>query len=121
MTPAFASLEDFRSLLGDMPGNDKAAADAARARDAVLTKPPGALGRLEDLAVWYAGWRGVVRPRIEAPQVIVFAGNQTIVQKGELDNKIYQLSKEGWGYRKNGIFVKENDKKTTQKLSQSKK
>ena len=40
-----------------------------------------ALGRLEDLAIWYAGWRGDARPRIEAPQVIVFAGNHGVTAK----------------------------------------
>jgi nicotinate-nucleotide--dimethylbenzimidazole phosphoribosyltransferase len=46
----------------------------------MLTKPPGALGRLEDLAIWYAGWRGDPRPVIARPQVIVFAGNHGVVR-----------------------------------------
>jgi len=47
-----------------------------------LTKPPGALGRLEELAVWYAGWRDTDRPSIDAPQVIVFAGNHGVCAQG---------------------------------------
>jgi nicotinate-nucleotide--dimethylbenzimidazole phosphoribosyltransferase len=47
-----------------------------------LTKPPAALGRLEDLAIWYAGWRGVEKPVVENPQVIVFAGNHGVAAQG---------------------------------------
>jgi len=47
-----------------------------------LTKPPGALGRLEDLAIWYAGWRGVARPELMSPQVIIFAGNHGVTAQG---------------------------------------
>ncbi len=61
----------------------RAAAQAeASARNDVLTKPPGALGRLEDLAIWYASWRGDARPEIKAPQVIIFAGNHGVVAQG---------------------------------------
>jgi len=65
-----------------MPGPDTAAATAAAQRNGQLTKPPGALGRLEDLAQWYAGWRGEARPIINAPQVIVFAGNHGVTAQG---------------------------------------
>jgi nicotinate-nucleotide--dimethylbenzimidazole phosphoribosyltransferase len=66
-------------LLGiDLPGPDQEAADAARARQAELTKPPGALGRLEDLAAFMAGWRATPRPRIGRAQALVFAGNHGI-------------------------------------------
>ena len=41
---------------------DGAAAQAARERQANLTKPQGSLGRLEDLAVFMAGWRATPRP-----------------------------------------------------------
>ncbi|MFN3274863.1 MAG: nicotinate-nucleotide--dimethylbenzimidazole phosphoribosyltransferase [Paracoccus sp. (in: a-proteobacteria)] len=61
---------------------DETAANAARARQAELTKPPGSLGRLEDLAVFMAGWQGQARPRITAAQALVFAGNHGIVARG---------------------------------------
>ena len=82
MTLRFASLDDFRAALHRQPLTSHAAEDAARARNGQLTKPPGALGRLEDLAIWYAGWRGTGRPGIEHPQVIVFAGNHGIAARG---------------------------------------
>ena len=77
-----ASLADLAALLADLPGPDAAARDAAAARNAALTKPPGALGRLEGLAQWYAGWRGDPRPRIENPQAIVFAANHGVTARG---------------------------------------
>ena len=82
MTSSFASFTEFRSLLQQMPGVDAEAAEAARAHDSQLTKPPGALGRLEDLAVWYRGWRGGERAEINAPQIIVFAGNHGVAARG---------------------------------------
>ncbi len=77
-----ASLDDVRALLGAMPGPDAAAQEAATARNGQLTKPPGALGRLEELAIWYAGWRADPRPEIRAPQVVVFAGNHGVTARG---------------------------------------
>jgi nicotinate-nucleotide--dimethylbenzimidazole phosphoribosyltransferase len=82
MTRAFSSLSEFGALLRGAPGPDVAVTQAAQARDAQLTKPPGALGRLEDLALWYCGWRGAARARVTAPQVIVFAGNHGVVAQG---------------------------------------
>ncbi|MEC7763622.1 MAG: nicotinate-nucleotide--dimethylbenzimidazole phosphoribosyltransferase [Pseudomonadota bacterium] len=82
MTAPFETLADFRALLADLPQPDAAAVDGAMERNGQLTKPPGALGRLEDLAIWYAGWRGDARPSLDAPQVIVFAGNHGITAQG---------------------------------------
>jgi len=56
---------------------DTAAMDAARARQAQLVKPPGSLGRLEELAVWLAGVTGEPRPRIKA-RVIVAAADHGV-------------------------------------------
>ncbi len=49
-----ASLDEIRALLGELPGPDLEARAAAAERQAALTKPAGALGRLEDLALWLA-------------------------------------------------------------------
>ncbi|MBO6776831.1 MAG: nicotinate-nucleotide--dimethylbenzimidazole phosphoribosyltransferase [Marinibacterium sp.] len=78
----FSSFEDFRVLLAAGLGPDTEAVDGAEARNGQLTKPPGALGRLEDMAIWYAGWRGDAQPQISAPQVIVFAGNHGVTARG---------------------------------------
>lgn len=82
MLPEFQDLNQFRDLLAAAPGPDAGAAQGATERNAQLTKPPAALGRLEDLAIWYAGWRGDARPQVERPQVIVFAGNHGVTAQG---------------------------------------
>ncbi len=65
-----------------LPAANEAAATAARARQDQLTKPPGSLGRLEELAVFMAGWQGVEKPLIGAAQALVFAGNHGICDQG---------------------------------------
>ncbi len=65
-----------------MPEADAKTIDAARARQQVLTKPPGSLGRLEDIACWMAGWQGRVIPRADKVQVVVFAGNHGVAARG---------------------------------------
>ncbi|MDJ0630940.1 MAG: nicotinate-nucleotide--dimethylbenzimidazole phosphoribosyltransferase [Rhodobacter sp.] len=82
MTDSPADMAGFRAVMGDLPGPEPAALAAAAERNGQLTKPPGALGRLEELAVWYAGWRGSDRPVLERPQVIVFAGNHGVAARG---------------------------------------
>jgi len=78
----FTTLSDFRALLATLPGPDPQARTAAGVRNTQLTKPPGALGRLEDLAIWYAGWRADPRPVLNAPQIAIFAGNHGVVAQG---------------------------------------
>lgn len=78
----FSSFAEVRAALSKAKGPDAAARAGAEARNTQLTKPPGALGRLEDLAIWYASWRGTDRPQIKAPQIIVFAGNHGVTAQG---------------------------------------
>lgn len=62
---------------------DEQAAAAARARQDTLTKPVGALGRLEDLSVWVASCQGVCPPRPFArARVVVFAGDHGVARSG---------------------------------------
>lgn len=82
MTAPFDSLNTFRETLVAAPGPDRTAIAGAAARNGQLTKPPGALGRLEDLAQWVAGWQGTDRPRITAPQIVIFAGNHGVCAQG---------------------------------------
>ena len=82
MTAPFSTLAEFRATLQAAPSFDATAQSAAQDRNGQLTKPPGALGRLEDLAIWYASWRGTGRPTIDAPQVIIFAGNHGVCAQG---------------------------------------
>ncbi|SEL01700.1 nicotinate-nucleotide-dimethylbenzimidazole phosphoribosyltransferase [Roseovarius nanhaiticus] len=76
------TMTDLAALLADLPEPDTGALEAARGRNNALTKPPRALGRLEDVAAWYCGWRGDARAQVSAPQVIVFAGNHGVTAQG---------------------------------------
>ena len=78
----FDSLEQISTLSSDLPKIDGTAADAARARQAQLTKPPGSLGRLEELAIFMAGWQGTERPGVTSAQALVFAGNHGVCAQG---------------------------------------
>jgi nicotinate-nucleotide--dimethylbenzimidazole phosphoribosyltransferase len=62
---AFATPAGFLAALRGLPQADAAARSAAIARQGELTKPPGSLGRLEDIAVFMAGWQGNPLPRLD--------------------------------------------------------
>lgn len=82
MPQDFATLGEFVEICQRLPEPCAETVRAARARNGDLTKPPGALGRLEELAIWYCGWRKDPRARINAPQIIVFAGNHGVTAQG---------------------------------------
>src|SRR3954467_3349169 len=78
----FDSLDDIRAFCRDLPGGDARAAEAAMRRQQNLTKPPGSLGRLEELAIWLARWQGRDRPRLDRVAIKVCAGNHGIAARG---------------------------------------
>ena len=61
---------------------DEAAMSAARARQTQLAKPPGSLGRLEELSVQLAGITGKVQSTIEKKHLLVFAADNGVVEEG---------------------------------------
>jgi nicotinate-nucleotide--dimethylbenzimidazole phosphoribosyltransferase len=62
---------------------DTAAAAAARARQDTLTKPRGALGRLEDLSIWVSSCQGQCPPaQFERARIVVFAGDHGVAGSG---------------------------------------
>ena len=75
-------LKDFWMLIKSPPTKDESTWKLATERNASLTKPPGALGRLEELAIWYCAWRQNPKANILSPQVIVFAGNHGVASLG---------------------------------------
>lgn len=79
---ALNSFDAIRQAVVRMPGCDSAAGEKAAAREATLTKPAGALGRLEGLAAWAAAWQGVHPPRSHHIEVLVFAGNHGVTAQG---------------------------------------
>jgi nicotinate-nucleotide--dimethylbenzimidazole phosphoribosyltransferase len=82
IVPAILPFAGIRDLIQRLPKADDDAAELCRARDRNLTKPQGALGRLEAIAEWVCAWQGRYPPRIDHPMVAVFAGNHGVVAQG---------------------------------------
>ena len=57
-TPPIRSLDELRQTIATLPEADADAIAAVRRREPQLTKPPGSLGRLEQITEWLAGWQG---------------------------------------------------------------
>jgi nicotinate-nucleotide--dimethylbenzimidazole phosphoribosyltransferase len=82
MAEPAADLDEIRALVAHLPGPDLTAGSAAAEREARLTKPAGALGRLEELAAWLAAWQARHPPRIAHPRTVIFAGNHGVAAHG---------------------------------------
>jgi nicotinate-nucleotide--dimethylbenzimidazole phosphoribosyltransferase len=78
------ALEDrLLELAEEIPPLDEAAAEEARRRHLGLTKPPGSLGRLEELGARLAGMAGECPPPVpESPAVVVCAGDHGVLDRG---------------------------------------
>ncbi|BBX25157.1 nicotinate-nucleotide--dimethylbenzimidazole phosphoribosyltransferase [Mycolicibacterium alvei] len=71
------------ALFAPVTAPDAEVAAAAWDRQAQLTKPPGSLGRLEELAVWAASCQGVCPPRaLTRARVVVFAADHGVTAAG---------------------------------------
>jgi nicotinate-nucleotide--dimethylbenzimidazole phosphoribosyltransferase len=78
----FADPAGFEAALRALPAPDAAAIAQARARQAELTKPAGSLGRLEEIALFMAGWQGTALPRADRVVAALFAGNHGVAARG---------------------------------------
>jgi nicotinate-nucleotide--dimethylbenzimidazole phosphoribosyltransferase len=65
-----------------MPNPNIALADAARERQTQLTKPAGSLGRLEDLAIWFAARLPQPTPNRLKPILAIFAADHGVAVEG---------------------------------------
>jgi nicotinate-nucleotide--dimethylbenzimidazole phosphoribosyltransferase len=65
-----------------LPDPDEAAMASVRQRVSEVLRPAGALARLDDVAVWLAGWQRTARPRVEAPAAVVFVADHGVVDEG---------------------------------------
>ena len=77
-----AHFDDIRALATSLPAANGGAMENACKWEATLTKPAGALGRLEALSKWLCAWQGSHPPRAERPLLCVFAGNHGVAQQG---------------------------------------
>jgi nicotinate-nucleotide--dimethylbenzimidazole phosphoribosyltransferase len=82
MNASPATFDEMRSVLRDLPGPDLDAQTEIVRRQAALTKPPGSLGRLEEIAEWLGCWQGRAHPRVERPRIAVFAGTHGVARRG---------------------------------------
>jgi len=64
------------------PKIDEAVAARARARQAVLTKPAGSLGQLEEIAIQLAGFQADDAPKSRPAAAILFAADHPVVRHG---------------------------------------
>ncbi len=81
-TPTGLPFDDIRQLIATMPPADVAAGEIARDRQGQLVKPPGALGRLEEIAIHLATWQGKAMPTADRPMVAVFAATHGVAARG---------------------------------------
>ena len=75
-------MERLNRIIEAVKPLDVAAMGAARRRQADLAKPPGSLGRLEDLSVQLAGITGKLHNVIEKKHLLVFAADNGVVEEG---------------------------------------
>lgn len=63
---------------------DLSSRQKAELRQSTLTKPPGSLGRLEQLAALFAGWQGKVIPELVAKKtsIAIFAADHGVAEEG---------------------------------------
>ena len=73
---------ELQTWIGAVAPLDEAAMSTARERQAQLAKPPGSLGRLEDLSIQLAGITGKVHNKIEKKHLLVFAADNGVVAEG---------------------------------------
>jgi nicotinate-nucleotide--dimethylbenzimidazole phosphoribosyltransferase len=75
--------DDVATLIAAIEPVDEDAAAAARARNDQLVKPPGSLGRLEEIGAWLASVCGSCPPPVPArPAAIVCAGDHGVLAQG---------------------------------------
>ncbi len=76
------TIDEIAALLQALPQGDEQAVRSVRERDGQLTKPPGALARLEEIAAWLARWQGRADIAADDIRVAVFAGNHGVTAQG---------------------------------------
>ncbi|MBN2501922.1 MAG: nicotinate-nucleotide--dimethylbenzimidazole phosphoribosyltransferase [Anaerolineales bacterium] len=76
------TMEKLDELVGQIKPLDQDAMTAARERQNTLTKPPGSLGRLEELSIQLAGIQRKPIPEIEHKVIVVMAGDHGVVAEG---------------------------------------
>ncbi len=82
MSASGLPFDDIRALIASMPQGDETAVADVAARDGTLVKPPGALGRLEEMASWLACWQGKAKPTVRKPLIAIFGSDHGVTAQG---------------------------------------
>lgn len=72
----------YHELTAELPAPDLESAANVQARVNDILRPPGALARLDDVAVWLAGWQRTTSPDVTKPAGLVFAADHGVVAAG---------------------------------------
>ncbi len=78
----FSSEELITRTLAAIGPLDQTAMEQARQRQLELTKPPGSLGRLEELSIRLAGIQGRARPQADRKTIVVMAADHGVTVEG---------------------------------------
>ena len=70
--------QKLKEILQSVSPLDEAAMGQARKRQAQLAKPPGSLGRLEDLSIQLAGITGKVHNSLDKKHLLVFCADNGV-------------------------------------------
>lgn len=74
--------KELFELLSTIEDLDRNAMEAARKREESLAKPPGSLGRLEDIAVQLSGISGKMYNNIDKSCIIIMCSDNGVVEEG---------------------------------------
>ena len=75
----FTAVAEIDRMLADLPPVNGTTQNKVAACQSQLTKPPGSLGKLEDITIWMAGWQRTEQPAIRHGQCHIFTGNNGVV------------------------------------------
>ena len=74
--------EELKKLINEIEEPDRAMMEKAAARQAELAKPPGSLGRLEDISVKIAGITGELAPNVTRQAIAVMSADNGVWEEG---------------------------------------
>ncbi|PCI88141.1 MAG: nicotinate-nucleotide--dimethylbenzimidazole phosphoribosyltransferase [Hyphomicrobiales bacterium] len=78
----FDTIHDIKQAALKQISPDQQAIELATERQAQLTKPQGSLGKLEEIAIWLAGWQRTEKPKLNKVDTLIFAGNHGVAARG---------------------------------------
>lgn len=74
--------QNLKNIIAEVPDLDREAMSACEKRQAALAKPPGSLGKLEELSIQLAGITGSVKNTIEKRRIIVMCADNGVFEEG---------------------------------------